>query len=261
MEIVIALAILIQFIYADNFPLFELDRELTVCGISGSRVFGGIEWPWMVILLYHNRMVCGGTLISRRHILTAAHCVAEVHPYAVRFGVTDHFSPGLDLPISKITINKEYNKALIFKDISLLTLPRDIQFTEKIRPICLPHIDYGKTEDLRGRTAVVVGYGKPKFTEPATGRLKEIKLPVVSLSECQLFYHSRIDDNVICAGKGHKAVCHGDSGGPLMTLEKGRYFLAGVVSYGVECERRGFPTVFQRTGAYLDWIKAVMKKG
>jgi secreted trypsin-like serine protease len=35
------------------------------------------EWPWIAALLNNGRQFCGGSLITRKHILTAAHCVAQ----------------------------------------------------------------------------------------------------------------------------------------------------------------------------------------
>ena len=53
------------------------------CGLSTrdqSRVTGGRptsskEWPWVAAILINGEQVCGGVLITDRHILTAAHCV------------------------------------------------------------------------------------------------------------------------------------------------------------------------------------------
>ena len=49
---------------------------------AGSRIVSGWdadegEWPWIAALLNNGRQFCGGSLISRKHILTAAHCVAQ----------------------------------------------------------------------------------------------------------------------------------------------------------------------------------------
>lgn len=47
----------------------------------------------------------------------------------------------------------------------------------------------------------------------------------------------------------------GDSGGPLMCRKGGRYFVAGVTSWGHgTCNIRGYPNVYTRTSDYTDWI-------
>lgn len=53
--------------------------------------------------------------------------------------------------------------------------------------------------------------------------------------------------------------CAGDSGGPLQKVENSengpRYFLFGVVSFGVEeCGSKGVPAVYTRVTAYMEWI-------
>lgn len=46
------------------------------------RLVGGREslphaWPWTVQILRNGFHICGGALISRNYVLTAAHCVAS----------------------------------------------------------------------------------------------------------------------------------------------------------------------------------------
>jgi len=50
-------------------------------------------------------------------------------------------------------------------------------------------------------------------------------------------------------------MCQGDSGGPLMFLEKGGIWMqGGIVSFGYECAKKGYPGVYTKVAAFIDWI-------
>ena len=51
----------------------------------------------------------------------------------------------------------------------------------------------------------------------------------------------------------------GDSGGPLhCNLKDGRWYLAGIISFGSGCGKPGFPDVFVRMTSFREWIQNII---
>lgn len=72
----------------------------------------------------------------------------------------------------------------------------------------------------------------------------------------------KLGNGQICAGgERNRDACIGDSGGPLMHLDRKviRWILSGVVSYGDKCGLINMPGVYTRVDYYLDWILKNMK--
>lgn len=86
-------------------------------------------------------------------------------------------------------------------------------------------------------------------------------LPVVRNDQCKkaftAFKTVQIDERVLCAGylQGRKDSCQGDSGGPLIAAYQSQFYQVGVVSYGFRCAAEGYPGVYTRVTAFLDWIE------
>ncbi|PWS22483.1 hypothetical protein DKP78_18150, partial [Enterococcus faecium] len=64
-----------------------------------------------------------------------------------------------------------------------------------------------------------------------------------------------------CAGfpEGRKDTCQGDSGGAYVLKDDGRYWAAGIVSWGINCGQAGTYGVYTRVAQYLDWITRTME--
>lgn len=262
----------------------------TNCGyadITSLKVLNGddaglTEFPWMALLSYREsddtaHFKCGGTIISSRYILTAAHCLEErSRLLGVRVGEydiykkTDCFAgvcndPVQDLIVEEVIVHPKYQSRDISNDIGLLRVT-PIRFNEKnIKPICLPR---RKNLELKGDYAEVTGWGVTKqFTSKRSDILQRALLPVVNKTACKEIYANNsevtIDDTKICAGGGTEKTnaCNGDSGGPIQQQghfsDGVRYIQYGIVSFGIEgCD---LPEVFTKVAYYMDWILENLK--
>ncbi|ROT68636.1 hypothetical protein C7M84_013213 [Penaeus vannamei] len=154
-------------------------------------------------------------------------------------------------------------------DIAMLKLREDAVFSDYVQPICLPDVDAGlDNETFLGIKCVATGWGMRVHGARLENRLKEVWVPVVNNSHCFKIYgmmHSiDVKDYHVCAGfthsSGGQGTCVGDSGGPLQcNMRDGRWYLAGVTSFGSGCAKPGFPDVYTRITYYLPWIKQQMR--
>ncbi|XP_052744040.1 phenoloxidase-activating factor 3 isoform X2 [Bicyclus anynana] len=265
----------------------------TECGaIEGERIFGGsrtklFEMPWMVLLSYESgrgtRLSCGGTLITERYVLTAAHCISFLRgslrltsvvlgEYDVRRDPDCERMEGQlicapkirNVSIDSVIPHPQYSPQTLADDIGLIRLAEPADFSlDSMKPICLPTTSSLVSESLEGLNGVVAGWGATEdgLQSPV---LLSVDLPVISNAECQGIYRDgsvTIQKSQLCAGGVQdKDSCGGDSGGPLMypgrTGAAGvRYVQRGVVSYGSKrCGVAGFPGIYTRVANYMDWI-------
>uniref|UniRef100_A0AAG5DTW4 limulus clotting factor C n=1 Tax=Anopheles atroparvus TaxID=41427 RepID=A0AAG5DTW4_ANOAO len=230
------------------------------------------EFPWMALLSSREIWICGGTLINKRYVLTAAHCVKNIELGPVRLGEYDLnetidcdtrgelcADPAQDIPVERVIIHEEYNARRKQHDIALLRLSREATMNDNVNPICLP-----VTPALQTKlpTYFVAGWGTTEKSLQST-KLQFTKLNLVSLDECQTQLRSIVGlvnlyDTQLCA-KGEEELsdnCVGDSGGPLKSVSvSARFVQYGVVSFGLKsCGKRSAPGVYTKVEQYLDWI-------
>ncbi|KAL0859125.1 hypothetical protein ABMA27_010961 [Loxostege sticticalis] len=256
------------------------DATQVDCGLPSSRILqkriiGGrearfAEFPWQAHVRI-SEFQCGGVLVSRWYVATAAHCVSRARPrdIAVWLGALDT-TAGLDTSRKMGVIQKILHPLFQFRmtqpdryDIALLKLSRPITYMSHILPICLPEADI----ELRGRAGVIAGWGKTDTSNGHTGTnlLRAATVPILSKEQCITWHQSKqisveIHSEMICAGHsdGHQDACLGDSGGPLIVMDNGRYYLVGITSAGFGCGVDHQPGIYHNVKVTANWIKGVI---
>ena len=266
------------------------------CGLPATNRFGRIlngrdamrkQWPWMVLIRYKIRIsdkqkLCGGTLISRNWVLTAAHCVspvenvyencpeclkiyAGIHDYTLPFAYEPH---RLLLKVERLVIHADYKMEGNWNDIALVEVDDvDMNISDYVKPICLPRSE----SPTVGSSCFISGWGMAENGMPGT--LQEGTVKVADVRECKRTYDDlptvskvRIEDH-ICGGehlselKNMTDTCQGDSGGPLMCQRctSCNWYIAGIVSFGLPQCGKTFG-VYTSVAKYEDWILSVAKQ-
>lgn len=231
--------------------------------LSTERVVGGSDaaegdWPWQVSLQWNNIHHCGGILISKTWILTAAHCFrrdTDPHKWIATFGISLTF-PQQRMRVKTILTHKNYNSVTHENDIAVVKLERDVDFTKNIHSVCLPVA----TQNISpGSTAYVTGWGSQKYGGATVKDLQQGRVNIISNEVCNepISYNGAVLSGMLCAGVpyGEVDACQGDSGGPLVQEDSRQlWFLVGIVSWGDRCGLPDKPGVYTRVTAYRDWI-------
>lgn len=262
-------------------------------GKAETQVVGGAPtsasaFPWQAALVLdasfggndHQRLFCGGSLVTPYIVLTAAHCLFDTDPDCPApppapcvdapggDGTRALDANDVDVIVGRTTlsgsggseqnafnggvyINDAYDPATAVGDLGYLTLENPITTQ--------PRVDIVDRNDLRswrvGAPTRVSGYGRTaEGASSGSDTLRFATVPIISDTACAdpLVYGSSFFRFAqICAGflAGGVDSCQGDSGGPLQTAAgtaSGVTRLVGVVSFGSGCAQPNKPGVYTR---------------
>ncbi|XP_015337267.1 transmembrane protease serine 11B-like protein [Marmota marmota marmota] len=216
------------------------------------------EWPWQASVKFNGRHYCGASLISERHLVTAAHCFQRSENpknYTVSFG-TVVSPPYMQHYVQQIIIHENYVKGEHHDDVAVILLTEKVVFTNDVHRVCLPEA----TEIVPpGEGVVVTGWGALTFDGEFPELLQKAPVKIIDTNTCNApeVYNGVIKDTMLCAGylEGNIDACQGDSGGPLVhPNSRDIWYLVGIVSWGVECGKINKPGVYMRVTSYRDWI-------
>jgi len=225
---------------------------------------------------------CGGSIISKQFVMTAAHCTAgrRASDLSVQYGVTTISASGPNVVgVKKIIQHADYNPYNNYaNDISLLMVEEPFEFDGvTVAPVQLPDLAYATPQTDAGGEGVLVGWGLnavgfvgldifvqltyPYLKSLQTGgyiqnTLQEVGLKIYSDEECTARHQGSTDPRYhICGGvdEGGKGQCSGDSGGPL--IYNGQQ--VGIVSWSIKpCTVAPYPGVYCKVSQYVDWIRS-----
>lgn len=227
----------------------KAEARFTSFIVGGDETVKG-ELPFMVSLQDRNGHFCGGSLIAKDWVLTAAHCVDGGGPTSVVIGLHDHqqlegaevFRPAQIISHPRYT-DLDY-------DYALIRLDRESGY----QPIALSAAD-----PAAGIEVTTAGWGYTRESNFSLPRiLRKVSVPVVDRAQCNVSYKNKITERMVCAGleQGGKDSCQGDSGGPLFSGQGNDRVLVGVVSWGEGCARAKKYGVYSNVSAVREWISS-----
>jgi len=236
--------------------LLSLDR------ISGGRDVTIRAAPWQVSLQGADGHFCGGVIITRKHILTAASCLQDpevVESLRLRVGSTYHDVGGVLKAVRHIMVHDNFSSPVENdNDIAVLTLQFPLTFSENVRRIALITPD---TQLPANATVVLTGWDTAENEQSFSNNvLQGAPFQVVDHSECvsahgQLDGQPRVTDNMICAASPQAGTYSEDAGNPLVVIAYQGVALYGLSSWG-GCSDNSHPEVFTRVNRYIDWIRS-----
>ncbi|CAD7086315.1 unnamed protein product [Hermetia illucens] len=265
-------------------PSSPLERN-QVCGkslVQGQFYRGLGTFPFIARIGFKNvntgsiAYPCAGSIISRRVILTAAHCAlakADGHRLSsVRVGeydlstdpdcaTTGFCAPrSINHAISHVVVHPDYKPGQYHHDIALLVLKTPLNYSVACQPICLMT---SRTDLVIGKRATIAGWGKVSTSTKRSSEMQYMDIPLTAWDMCLRVYGSTgaldspnsVDGQWMCAGGEGKDVCQGFGGAPLFIMQDGMYSQIGIMSFGSDnCGGVRIPSVYISIAHFADWI-------
>ncbi|XP_017131041.1 trypsin-1 [Drosophila elegans] len=220
------------------------------------RIVGGFpadiaNIPYIVSIQLFGIHHCGGSIVSRQIILTAAHCLGEVSPRLLKVkvgGTSRNRKDGVLYSVAEVHSHEKYNAKTMDYDIGVVRLTKNLTLSNKIKVIPV-----SRSRIADGTYATIAGWGFKSMNGAPSDNLQYARVPIVNQTACRTLLGKGVTDRMLCAGflRGGTDACQMDSGGPLSVREQ----LVGIVSWGVGCALADKPGVYSRLDALYPWLK------
>ncbi|XP_047534318.1 chymotrypsin-1-like [Vanessa atalanta] len=239
-----------------------------------ARIVGGTiadSVPYMVVLssgVLVRSFVCGGSVITNRHVITAAHCIEALfsggrllNSLRGTVGTNRWNSGGTQYKFASNITHPHYVQRTLKNDLGILITTTEITFSNAVQTVVLSDefVDAGVS-------TTVTGWGSTAAGGPLSQNLLQLSAVVIDGERCVTEMRDRaLEFNIInvppvephieiCTfhSTGH-GTCNGDSGSPLIRSDRQQQI--GIVSWGLPCAR-GAPDVFTRISAPIGFCRS-----
>jgi secreted trypsin-like serine protease len=248
------------------------------------------EYPYVAHILIDRAFQCTGTLVTPRHVVTAAHCsslapggIANVpigQPgQLIELSIGAHRTPSASLVRGYESDGEEHVARTVFVSpgwAGLGSVSHDAAVVELDRPSSKTPVKIASAEERSlwapGTMATIAGFGVTESGGDQPDVLQEARVPIVADEVAAEVYPYLVEgvDPVfggfenrtqVAAGfpEGGVDTCQGDSGGPLLVSVGSELRLVGDTSYGAGCAEPGFPGVYGRLAdtTLREWIRSI----
>eukprot|EP00521_Asterionellopsis_glacialis_P011232 CAMPEP_0195294664 /NCGR_PEP_ID=MMETSP0707-20130614/15666_1 /TAXON_ID=33640 /ORGANISM="Asterionellopsis glacialis, Strain CCMP134" /LENGTH=617 /DNA_ID=CAMNT_0040355701 /DNA_START=142 /DNA_END=1995 /DNA_ORIENTATION=+ len=241
----------------------ELERD------ASFRIIGGVRapqdrYPYMASLETPSRShICGGSLVARDFIITAAHCKEDFKYISVgQYDRRSNHASTEDFDISKHFQHELYDPTTYAYDYLLVKLSGKSTH----EPVRL-NVNRNVPEDNQELT--VMGWGVdnvnsktsvPVLSTATVNYERNEECKQSQSSQSSFSYEPYLRDHMMCAWDHGEDSCQGDSGGPLISegSSASEDELVGIVSWGFSCADPNFPGVYTRISHVHEWIQDVI---
>ncbi|XP_037950269.1 trypsin alpha-3-like [Teleopsis dalmanni] len=205
--------------------------------------------PYIVNIRAGGQLICGGTLVHRRFVVTAASCIWKYYaPQMIVQGNTANFNEvGLRRKVNRVIYPAAYNTQTLDFDVAMLRLDSPMNGANTV-PIGL----YTNGVPV-GATLKVSGWGQVSENGNNSNQLQSVLVTSIAKDRCLASYE--LTSTMFCARGPGTDACEGDGGGP--AVYNGQ--LAGIISWGFGCARPNYPGVYTSIAMVAPFINQAIR--